>query len=427
VIDAMDECTEDKDGRPGGELLPLLLRGLLRLSGRIKLLLMSRVEPEIMRMFELASLGSQQRVMQLHNLDAAVVRSDIRTYLIRSFADIATSRHNLDLLNWPSQEDINALVDLAEVLFVFAATVVRFVGTPRHNPRARLDILLARRESNAAMPYHLLDQLYVCVLETSVRSEQQGDKEVLCERLRNVVGSIVSVQQPLSVQMHAILLDMKLAEVQLTVESLSALLLSRHDAPVRIFHPSFPNFIVDHRRCEDPRFHVQIHEYHLRRARRCLELLNRHLRYNMIDLDNPDVANSDVEDLDVRLLSLPQGLFYAACHWTTHVVSSSAMSSELLDALGCFCNNHLFHWLELLSLIQSLTFDTQTRLLEVVRWSKVRSSFLKLSPTNRFTSPSWMMSRCLGSIISLKIRYICYKFTPSLYGHTHCMLSTARM
>jgi chloramphenicol 3-O-phosphotransferase len=37
VIDALDECNEDSSGRPGAELLPLLLRGLLQLPGRIKL------------------------------------------------------------------------------------------------------------------------------------------------------------------------------------------------------------------------------------------------------------------------------------------------------------------------------------------------------------------------------------------------------
>jgi hypothetical protein len=81
VIDAMDECTEDMSGRAGGELLPLLLRGLQQLSGRVKLLLTSRAEPEIIRMFDAATLASQQTVVRLHDLDAAVVRSDVRTYL----------------------------------------------------------------------------------------------------------------------------------------------------------------------------------------------------------------------------------------------------------------------------------------------------------------------------------------------------------
>jgi hypothetical protein len=245
----MDECSEDHRGCPGGELLPLLLRGLLQLSGRIKLLLTSRADPVIVRVFNAASLGSQQTVMQLHDLDTAVVRSDIRTYFNASFANIASARPELGLLNWPSEKDVDVLVDLTDVLFVFAATVVRFVGTPKYSPRSRLDILLARRESKSEMPYHLLDQLYIQVLHTSVRSDQKEFSEELCERLRNVVGVIVAAQQLLSVSVHAILLHVDQAEVQLMVESLSSLLLSTHSEPVRIFHPSFPVCVCGARSC----------------------------------------------------------------------------------------------------------------------------------------------------------------------------------
>jgi hypothetical protein len=384
VIDAMDECTEDKRGRPGGELLPLLLRGLLQLSGRIKLLLTSRVEAEIVQMFSLASLGSQHTVMQLHDLDGAVVRSDIRAYLSRSLTDIVTARPHLALMNWPAEEDIDMLVGLADVLFVFAATVVRFVSTPRQNPRERLDIMLRRREGNSASPYHFLDQVYLQVLSASVRSEQHEDEVTLSQKLRTVVGSIIAVRHPLSIAVHAIVLDMEPDDVNLVIGSLSALLLSTSDEVVRIFHPSFPDFIVNPRRCDDPRFIVSLEEHHDGLALSCLALLNRHLRYNIANLENPDVANLEVKDLDGRLSrsiyeggddvqpSLPQALFYAAQYWTTHVVSSSATHSErLLDALSRFCNQHLFHWLELLSLIGSLAYSTQSELHAVIRWTEV--------------------------------------------------------
>jgi WD40 repeat protein len=384
VIDAMDECAEDNSGRAGGELLPLLLRGLQQLSGRVKLLLTSRAEPEIIRMFDAATLASQQTVVRLHDLDAAVVRSDIRTYLNVSLARIASVRADLNLTNWPSQEDIDLLVDLTDVLFVFAATVVRFVSTPRHNPRTRLDILLARRESNSAMPYHLLDQLYIQVLRNSVRSDQHEDTEELCERLKAVVGSIVTAQQPLTVAAHAILLECDLAEVQLTVESLSALFINTSNEPVRVFHPSFLDFIANPRRCNDPRFLVSQGQSQLRLARGCLAILNQRLRYNMANLDNPDLENSNIEDLEDRLISgirekedhagpsLPQALFYAARYWTTHVVLSLTIySEELLNALGRFCDEHLFHWLELLSLIRGLAYSTQSNLFTVTVWFHV--------------------------------------------------------
>jgi hypothetical protein len=226
VIDALDECTDDNLGRSGGELLPLLLRGLLQMSGRVKVLLTSRNEQATVRMFKSASLGMQRAVVQLHDLDSVVVRADIRKYVTRSFADIVTNHPEMNLVDWPSQEDLNTVVGVADTLFVFAATVVRFVGTPKQNPRARLDIMLARREGVSASPYRFLDRLYLQVLRTSVLSEEKEDEVVLCESLRLVVGSIVAAQQPLSVTVHALLLDQDPADVQLVVGSLSALLLS---------------------------------------------------------------------------------------------------------------------------------------------------------------------------------------------------------
>jgi WD40 repeat protein len=377
----MDECSEDSSGRPGGELLPLLLRGLLKLSGRVKLLLTSRAEPEIIHMFDLASLGSQQTVMRLHDLDGDVVRSDIQTYLSRAFSDIATKHPTLALVNWPSPEDMDILVNLADILFVFAATVVRFVATPKQNPRARLEIMLARREARLASPYRFLDEIYLQVLRTSVHSEEKGDQETLCETLRTVMGSIVAVQRPLPAAVHAILLDRDPEDMELIVGLLSALLLNQSGEPVRIFHPSFPDFIVNPQRCNDPRFQLSLPEHHLRLACGCLRLLNRYLRYNMANMADPDVANSEIEDLDDRLLRgirqedddmepcLIQALFYAVRYWTVHVVSSSTMHSEkLLDPLSQFCDDHLLHWLELLSLIRGLAYSTQSNLLEVIRW-----------------------------------------------------------
>jgi hypothetical protein len=402
VIDAMDECAIDNRGRPGGQLLSLLLRGLLQLSGRVKLLLTSRAEPEIIRMINLAALGSQHKVMQLHDLDNAVVRSDIRTYLTRSFADIVTARPHLSLANWPSSGDLDMLGHLADVLFVFAATVVRFVDTPRQNPRSRLDILLARREGQFASPYHFLDQLYLQVLGASVRAEQYEDEELLSQTLRTVVGSIIAARHPLSVSVHAIILGIDPDDVRLSVDSLSALLLSTKDEPVRVFHPSFPDFLVSVRRCDDQRFSISMEEHHFRLARGCLALLNQHLRYNMANLTSPDLANSDIEDLDRRLWrgicdqnndmgpSLAQALCYAARYWTVHVSSSSSVDSEkLLDDLSHLCNNHLLHWLELLSLIRSLTYSTQSNLLAVIHWIEVRhfSPSFSLVVLTRQTAP----------------------------------------
>jgi hypothetical protein len=331
---------------------------------------------------------------------------------------------------------MDVLVDRAGVLFVFAAAVVEFVGTLKQNPRERLDIVLARRDGKLGSPYRFLDQLYLQVLETSVRSEQKDDERLLCETLRTVVGSIVATRKHLTIDAHAVLLTLDCDNVRRMVESLSALLLSPRNKPVSAFHPSFPDFMVSSSRCDDPRFFVSLKQHHLRLACGCLGLLNRHLRYNMANLVNADVANSEIHDLQVHLIrdvcheesyseeSLLEALFYAARHWTTHIVSSQ-MDLELIDALSRFCDDHLFHWLELLSLIQSLVYSTQSALLEVIRWSEVRCSSPSLPPANKSTSAFPTMPGWPRSVIYFATPCTSCRLTPSQYGLTHCTPFTA--
>jgi hypothetical protein len=170
------------------------------------------------------------------------------------------------------------------------------------------------------------------------------------------------------------------------VKSLSALLIIDNRREVRCFHPSFPDFITSSLRCGESRFLVSLNVSNMRLARSCLELLNRHLRYNMADLDDCDVANGDVKDAlrgVVRAHTgtpLPPALFYAATIWSRHVTATSGADSGLLDALSYFCHNHLFHWLELCSLINLLGRGPNTSLLRVINWCKVRSSFSQYLP-----------------------------------------------
>jgi hypothetical protein len=73
VIDAIDECTDCS----GGELLPLLLRGSLQLSGRVKLFLTSRADPKMIHMFDQILLNASQGFVQMPNLDAGAVDSEL--------------------------------------------------------------------------------------------------------------------------------------------------------------------------------------------------------------------------------------------------------------------------------------------------------------------------------------------------------------
>jgi hypothetical protein len=61
---------------------------------------------------------------------------------------------------------------------------------------------------------------------------------------------------------------------------------------------------------------------------------------------------------------------YACCFWPTHLVECENPSNNLLEMLDDFCCKHLFHWLEVLSLIEHLP-SLEGKLLHMIEWCKV--------------------------------------------------------
>jgi hypothetical protein len=116
VIDALDECFSDPRGRPGGDFLPLLVRELFQLNGRLRLFLTSRAEIPILHMFRELSTAASTSLFKLHELNAAVVRKDIATYLTHAFAEVRVDRLEFALDDWPPTEDIDQLAELSGLL-----------------------------------------------------------------------------------------------------------------------------------------------------------------------------------------------------------------------------------------------------------------------------------------------------------------------
>jgi hypothetical protein len=382
VIDALDECLWDNRG-PGGNLVPLLVRGLLTLSGRLKLFLTSRAESAIERMFDQLTTTDAHIVVKLHELDKSMVQADIMTYLRDSFEKLrATMPRRLELSHWPSSDNLEQLVRQSGVLFIYASTVVRFVGSRHHSPRNRLaQVLGQQRVGPLTDTYKLLDDLYLQVLEEAVgiRTRDATEKhrpdevDMLCRRMKAVVAVIVLAQVPLQVDAVATLSGIEFDDALLAMESISALLLLEDEEPVHVFHPSFPEFILDPDRCCDPRLSVEPDVQHSSLALRCLVVMNESLCYNICDLPDPDVANSDVVDLGTRLSAhVSDAVRYACCHWIFHVGKARSASSQLREELASFCRRHLFHWLEVLSLLRFWS-STESGVLGVIAWCDVRS------------------------------------------------------
>jgi hypothetical protein len=107
-------------------------------------------------------------------------------------------------------------------------------------------------------------------------------------------------------------------------------------------------------------------------AFRCLQLMNSLLAYNICGLEDPSVANADIFNLTARLHEkVSEALRYVCAYWTVHLTALSDPDHRLLEELVRFCSKHLFHWLEVLSLTDSVS-SGERGLAEVLAWCEVR-------------------------------------------------------
>jgi hypothetical protein len=215
-----------------------------------------------------------------------------------------------------------------------------------------------------------LDGLYQHILSDAVGDSNDG--EFLCERLQAVMAVIVLAETPLNLEALSILSGFSPDNTRIAVDSLSSLLADSASG-VRVFHPSFPDFTLDASRVGNPRLCVVPAVQHGLIALRCFEIMNKHLHYDICNIQDTTLANKDLQDLDVRLReNVSDALCYAACFWCNHLTASDALDGLIMNALNEFCQKHLFHWVEVLSLLKYVT-PAEAALLKAIEWCKVCS------------------------------------------------------
>jgi hypothetical protein len=339
VLDALDECYLE-NGREGGDAVPLLLAQFASVPS-VKILITSRVEDTLKHMFDgVANLA-------LHNIEADIVQSDILHYLKHNLGEHARVRKMP--LPFPTDDALRDLATRSGKLFIYAATVVKWISDSKADARLRLQQVLDHDVDETAFQHQLLDGMYLQIIAGAAQTS--GNPLPHERALAHVLSTVVLLQEPMDAPALASLAG-ETKRAGAILPRLSAVLLVDESAPVRLFHPSFPDFITDEGRCSDKRFLIKRVEGHLRLAIRCLEIMNSNLRENICDLEDPSLPNNEVADLELRLehAASPE-LRYACKFWHVHICLAAVTSPELVKCLEVFCTSHLLHWVELLSLL----------------------------------------------------------------------------
>ena len=370
VVDSLDECD---DVKMANELVCLLTGILRHCRWPLKVLFTSRAEAHITQTFQHSDLRNTTCSLRLQDFD---VDNDIRAYLRHSFEGIRESK-NLDSvynfpLPWPSEDEIEMIVQKAAGLFIFATTVVKYVDIDYGSPVAQLQAVLQTFQDGASAESSLvhssLDMLYLDALR---RISDPG-------KVRLVLGSVALTFRPLSTSGLNDLLSKFQFDASCIVKDLGSVLMTsdsdlRTEGAVRVYHTSFRDFLTSSHRSQQ--YFVDPAVFHDILARACLELMNRHLTVDMCNLRDPSLLNCEIEDLDKQCkLRIKEGVRYA-CRWFVHHLSQvrwdGRMDDTLVLSFQTFATRHLLNWIEVLSLIGELD-SAILSLREAADWLKVR-------------------------------------------------------
>ncbi|KAJ7106298.1 hypothetical protein C8R44DRAFT_886172 [Mycena epipterygia] len=167
VLDGLDECA---DHTAQQHILRLFI-GAIRDQGLpLRVLIISRPEPHLREVLQTQEILTICRPLVLSADKTAY--HDIRTYLQDEFSTIHSEymARGIDLgADWPTPSTLDELVQKSSGIFIYAATIIRFVSNEYSHPEDRLAAVL-RLDPLSTAP---LDDLYTEILSVLAREHQQ--------------------------------------------------------------------------------------------------------------------------------------------------------------------------------------------------------------------------------------------------------------
>ncbi|RPB19119.1 hypothetical protein L211DRAFT_744915, partial [Terfezia boudieri ATCC MYA-4762] len=287
VIDALDECDNYDDIRL---ILKLLAQAKCLQTIRLRVFVTSRPETPILLGFRNLR-GEAYQDFVLHDIPLSTVNQDISAYFRNKLSLVKSEPGLSSSTPWPDEPTIQRLVEKAAGLFIYAATIYRFIRDDYNSP------------------------------------EEQLSEIAKLLRLPTISKTLASLRSVLNVP---------------EVES----------QPIRLFHPSFRDFLLDPQRCLDSRFWIDQKENHINLFRECMWILSE-LRQDLCDLREPGVSVDDIQE-NIIQQHIPAHIRYACRYWLSHFQLGNANQKDL-DRILRFLEQDFLHWLEALSLIRGVS------------------------------------------------------------------------
>jgi len=361
VIDALDECP---DKASVTALLHTLTAGTKETPSPLRFLLISRSDPHIAVPIRRSIL--QFSTLQLHAIPRPQVNKDIRQYVEADLREMC-ERNGWDD-HWYQQEDVDFIVSQADVLFIYAATAMKYLaGSPGH-PRHRLRLIREATSVNKpkmADPLHLL---YAKILNNLGESDVLEPTEV--HAIKGILFMLSCSHTSLRVPDIADLLDVHIDEVRAYLRSLSSIALvptepEEHLQPVQLLHASFAEFLLSTSHHLPLHLRLDTGLHHRDLMLRCLGILKENLKDKVFGEDIYRQGSlrgitlrwhyATSERVSVRVSPVVR---YASQYWMMHMSDSifdDTAKEIVASTLHNFVGVYLLRWLECIGWLQSLS------------------------------------------------------------------------
>ncbi|KAF9443194.1 hypothetical protein P691DRAFT_779020 [Macrolepiota fuliginosa MF-IS2] len=203
-------------------------------------LLCSRLEPHLIATFNSPALSvvtHQEELMVSRDID-----NEIAKYLTDELAKLG-KEHDLPL-PWPRERDIGALINLSGGLFIYATTVIRFIGDrnslgPKDQLRAVLALATSVSKHNSGHPLSELDLFYLLILQRIPAKILQTVQRVL---LATTIGELRT-----NLEGNRRLLRLSSSQFHAACRTLHSVM-KVESSKINFYHASFMDFMRDPQR-----------------------------------------------------------------------------------------------------------------------------------------------------------------------------------
>jgi len=338
VIDALDEI----DDTGGSEFLRDLL-GVInekRLRG-LKFFATSRPDPALVSHVD--NFGDKQ-LYRLEEVPVEEAQGDIQLFLSASLPNA-------------SLEIIGKVVRLADGLFIYAATILKYLDGCEPDEKVELLVELLNKLASAnprtsAAETYLLDGLYREVLRDVFSKFQSAIRprrlQLLHTFLCTVERTSTSTAANLCTSTNSRSYEKGADDV---LKKLHAVLYSKN-GQVLWYHKSFPDFLFDRDRSEE--FWCDQAEHHQRLTDCCFRAMKEGLRFNICNIGSSFVFDRDNPTLsDAIKDNISSTLSYSCRNWDRHLsFTLSSTSGSLQEALLEFVKLRAIFWIEAMNLLE---------------------------------------------------------------------------